>query len=624
MRATNAGAVWSALAIAIAFCLESNAFSREPEDKPDQPSTEIQEHIRRSVNGFAPFTLDSKEPPVALNLEQLMQICNLPGLSIAVVDNYKIAWTKCYGVTEMGGKTGVTPQTLFQAGSVSKPIAALAALSLVEQGKLSLDEDVNVKLRFWKLPENAFTKEQKVTLRRILTHTAGTTGGYAPGYESGKPLPTLVQILNGQAPSQTGPIVVDFVPGSQQRYSGGGMTVMQQLMMDVTGAPFPQIVKETVFDKLGLQNSTFEQPLPASRALSAASGHQLNGETHAGKWKTIPQMAAAGLWTTPSDLARIGIEIALSKQGKSNCVLSETMTREMLSVQTDPAANKPGIFRSMRMGLSWNLDEKDPSQFQYNGDDPGFLTQFVMWDSGRGIFLMANTESRCVSWLLVHLMNNIAKEYGWRYQATTVAWPNSEIELLATAKLRGAEAALRKFRELKERKANGGPPVFWASTKDSSSPSEFDLWFLASGLADSAHLPDAIRLMKTCTAEYPTWWIAYYSLGDFYIRQKDHEAASGVADLLADKFPNEATAQYSAACIRTRCARLAAKDDPLAEAQRLDLARHYADQAMTALQSARKAGFHDAAKLKTDSDLEYLRARPDFQSLIAELDKSGK
>jgi CubicO group peptidase (beta-lactamase class C family) len=200
----------------------------------------------------------------------------------------------------------------------------------VEHGKLSLDENVNQELRSWKVPKNEFTKNQKVTLRRILTYSAGLTVHGFPGYAVGEPIPTLVQILNGEKPSNTDPVRVDYVPGSQERYSGGGVTIEQQLIIDVTAKPFPQFIRETVLNKIGMSNSTYEQPLSPARAAFAASGTLANGKVIPGKWHIYPEMAAAGLWTTPTDLAKLCIEIALSKYGKSNRVLSERTSREML------------------------------------------------------------------------------------------------------------------------------------------------------------------------------------------------------------------------------------------------------------------------------------------------------
>lgn len=269
-----------------------------------------------------------------------MDTYKIPGLSVAVVDNYKIVWAKGFGVTEYGGSTPVTARTLFQAGSISKPVAAVGAMWLVEHGKLSLDEDVNKKLKTWKIPENEFTKDQKVTLRRLMSHSAGLTVHGFPGYAVSEQKPTLVQIFNGEKPANTAPIRVDFVPGPKMRYSGGGVTIEQQLMMDVTGKPFPEFMQQTVLSKIGMTDSSYEQPLPATRAAQTATGTHGDGMSVQGRWRIYPEMAAAGLWTTPTDLAKFGIEIALSNQGKANHVLSQKNVREMLTplVVTEEAA----------------------------------------------------------------------------------------------------------------------------------------------------------------------------------------------------------------------------------------------------------------------------------------------
>jgi CubicO group peptidase (beta-lactamase class C family) len=191
-------------------------------------------------------------------LEQLMAGFHVPGLSVAVVDRYKIVWARGFGVTAPSGGKPVTTTTLFQAGSISKPVAAAGALWLVEHGKLSLDEDVNEKLKSWKVPENEFTKDQKVTLRRLMSHTAGLTVHGFPGYAASEPLPTLVQILDGEKPANTPPIRVDFVPGTRMRYSGGGVEIEQLLVMDVSGKPFPQFMQETVFRKVGMHDSSYQ------------------------------------------------------------------------------------------------------------------------------------------------------------------------------------------------------------------------------------------------------------------------------------------------------------------------------------------------------------------------------
>ncbi len=203
----------------------------------------------------------------------------------------------------------------------------MEALHLVEEGKLSLDEDVNHRLKIWKVPENSFTREKKVTLRGLLSHTAGLTVHGFPGYAIDRPIPSLVQILDGSKPANTPAIRVDAVPGNVGGISGGGYTVMQKLMLDVTGETFPQYIQKAVLTPLGIAKSTYEQPLPADWAKETASGYYSNDSAVKGRWHVYPEMAAAGLWTTPSDLARFAIGVQQAVAGKASSVISQTMAK---------------------------------------------------------------------------------------------------------------------------------------------------------------------------------------------------------------------------------------------------------------------------------------------------------
>src|SRR6266849_6029464 len=321
--------------------------------------------MERVANGIDPIDLTKGKAPVRLDILKLMNLYNVPGLSVAVIEDYKIAWTKCYGVTEPGGTVPVTPKTLFQAGSISKPVAAAGMLALVQEGKLSLDEDVNVKLKSWKVPENEFTKDQRVTLRRLASHSAGLTVHGFPGYDVDDKIPTLVQIFDGEKPANTAAIRVDFVPGSDERYSGGGITIEQQLMIDVSGKPFPELMKETVLDKIGMRHSSYEQPLPPASAAFTAGGTYGDGKLVHGKWHVYPEMAAAGLWTTPTDLAKFAIEIALSKQGKSNKVLTQKTAEEMLTMQSKNFGILVAeeFLRSLAKEYNWKYKPRPRSEF---------------------------------------------------------------------------------------------------------------------------------------------------------------------------------------------------------------------------------------------------------------------
>lgn len=471
---------------------------RPPQQTSSAAPSSQAERIRRIESGFEPLPSDKDGAPLAIDMAKLMQLYHVPGLSVAVIDNYQIVWAKAYGVTEAGAATPVTTKTLFQAASISKPVTATGALVLVERGLLSLDEDVNKKLVTWKVPENEFTKDQKVTLRRLMAHSAGLTVHGFPGYTAGEPLPTLVQILNGEKPANTAPIRVDLIPGTKSRYSGGGVTIEQQLMIDVSGKPFPQLMRETVLDKIGMSDSSYEQPLPPTRAALAASGTYASGNAVPGKRHVYPEMAAAGLWTTPTDLAKFAIEIALSKQGKSNRVLSEAMTREMLTPQIE------------NVGLAFFLgDAKNPDQFGHDGANEGFqciLTMFA--GSGQGAAIMANSDNG-VS-VGQELLAAIAKEYGWNIAPQQR--PAYRL-LYLMGSVFGSHAALEKYSELKK------------SATDSKELNEGILnqlgyMFLGSGKTD-----DAILLFQRNVQEYPQSSNVYDSLGEAYMRAGKKELA---------------------------------------------------------------------------------------------------
>lgn len=307
---------------------------------------------------------------------------NVRGLSLAIIKDGKIAVARAYGVVDDVSKAPVTTSTLFQAGSISKPVSALGVLHLVDAGTLSLDDEVNAKLKSWKVPENPFTSAEKVTLRRLLSHTAGLTVHGFPGYDVAGPMPTLVQVLDGASPANTAAIRVDTTPGAIWRYSGGGFTVAQQLVIDVTGQPFPQYMERTVLAPIGMTSSTFEQPLPAARASLTAAGYYADGTPVRGRWHVYPEMAAAGLWTTPTDLAKFAIEIQQTLAGRGHGVVSQAMARQYVTEQKNGYALGVGL---MRAGPT--------RRFGHGGRDEGFDALLVAGvESGDGFVVMINAN----------------------------------------------------------------------------------------------------------------------------------------------------------------------------------------------------------------------------------------
>lgn len=267
-------------------------------------------------------------------LPDRMRFYKTPGVSVAVIHNGSIAWARGYGVREADTAGAVTPETIFQAASISKAVAALVALRLVEDGKLDLDEDVNRKLVSWKVPENQYTKNSKVTLRGLLSHSSGMvepaegTSGIFPD----QPFPALPEILEGKTRVLREPARIGFVPGTRWQYCNAGYCVLQLLIEDVLGKPFAQVADEVVLKPLGLVNSSFARLSKVHHQNGCAAAHNNAGKPLPEKWLDAPP-CTGGLWTTPSDLARFAIEIERSAAGASNSLLSPQLARKMLTRQ---------------------------------------------------------------------------------------------------------------------------------------------------------------------------------------------------------------------------------------------------------------------------------------------------
>lgn len=363
-------------------------------------SPDIDQHIQHVTAGLLGPVVIKGDQHAAHTLSDRMKELKVPGVSIAVIRNGKIEWARGFGVRSIGGPA-VDDATLFQAASISKPLSAMAALHLVQQGKLSLDADVNTYLTSWKLPTAPVAAGKPVTLRELLTHTGGISVHGFPGYARTDQVPTLIQVLNGEKPANTQPIRVEALPGDHWQYSGGGFTIMQQMLIDVTKEPYPKLMHDTVLVPIGMSHSTYQQPLPASLESDAATPYRGDGKPVEGGAHTYPEMAAAGLWTTPSDLARYAIEVQNSLQGKANHVLSTEMTKEMVT----PGKGNWGL--GLEIGGS-----KDNPYFSHGGANEGFRCIFVAYEkTGEGAVVMTNSDGGGP--LGDEIMRSIAAEYGW-------------------------------------------------------------------------------------------------------------------------------------------------------------------------------------------------------------------
>jgi CubicO group peptidase (beta-lactamase class C family) len=372
--------------------------------------------IKRVERGLLPAVLIKGDP--SWSIEERMKHWKVPGLSIAVVKDFKVEWARSYGIKDIETNEPVTTETLFQAGSISKPVAAMVALKRVQDGKLSLDENINSKLQTWKLPDNEFTAKKKVTLANLLSHTGGTTVHGFPGYAAGAKIPTLPQVLDGTEPANTEAVRVNMEPGTKFRYSGGGTTIAQLAIMDIEKKPYPQIAAETVLGPLKMANSTYSQPLPDEWRKKAASGHHRDGSLVAGKIHVYPEMAAAGLWTTPTDLAKFAIEVQLSYAGRSNKILTKELTEKMVTPFMED------------VGLGFFIDKRGNAiYFGHDGADEGFRAQLLMnREKGYGAVIMVNSDN---GQIMPEVLRSIAREYNWDEFLPSV----NEVITLEAAKL---------------------------------------------------------------------------------------------------------------------------------------------------------------------------------------------
>ena len=336
-------------------------------------------------------------------MAQLLKQFNVPGVSIAVIQDFKVALAVAYGVADVETGTPVTPTTMFQAASISKPVAAMMSLKAVQNGRFTLDQNINTILKSWKLPEGEFTKGGPVTPRTLMSHISGTGDGFGfPGYAPAAALPTLPQILDGTKPSNLRAVRLERAPYTGFEYSGGGVIIQQLALTDAVGGPFAELARKWVFEPLGMSNSTYEQPLPAARQAQAARAHNQRGARMGDPWHVYPEQAAAGLWTTPTDLAKFLIEVQLATMGRSQRVLSLPIAREMIT----PVGVGPYSvgFEVSKQGEGW--------YFGHGGSNWGFQANIVAHRvKGYGAVIMTNADSGAA--LIAQIRQIIQREHKW-------------------------------------------------------------------------------------------------------------------------------------------------------------------------------------------------------------------
>jgi CubicO group peptidase (beta-lactamase class C family) len=362
--------------------------------------------VENNLSGWVKI-LDSSS---GLNLHTEMQKRKVHGVSIAVINNYKLEWARGYGWADTTDHRPVTTETLFQAASISKSLNAMGVLKLADQKKIDLHQDINTWLRSWKFPEDSFTRKQKITVAHLLSHTAGLSVHGFPGYEWNDSLPTDNQILDGQRPANTQAVRSIFEPGKRLKYSGGGTTITKKIIIDVTNDSYDNYMHKQVLEPMGMVRSFYTQPPPPGAFPYLATAYYRNGNPVKSKFHLYPEQAAAGLWTNPSDLAKFIIEVQLSLQGKSNKVLSKEMTTLMVT---------PYIDRSAALGVFIN-EKGEQKYFQHGGANEGFrCLYFGSLENGNGVVVMTNSEDN----IMEEIVNSVATVYQWKDFHTVVKKP---------------------------------------------------------------------------------------------------------------------------------------------------------------------------------------------------------
>ena len=364
--------------------------------------------LLRIVAIAAAFAVAVRAQPVAvapesLGVPELLAQFKVPAVSVAVIRDFKIDWARAWGVKSVRTGEAATVDTLFQAASISKPVAAMASLRAVQDGRFTLDQDINTILKSWRLPPRPSSQGDLVTPRMLMSHTSGTDDGFGfPGYNPEAPRPSIVQILDGQAPANRGAVRVGRAPMTGYKYSGGAVTIQELALTDAIGKPFPVIMRETVLGPIGMKNSTYEQPLPPNLRSAAAHAHNQSGEAGDAPWRVHPEHAAAGLWTTPTDLAKFAIEVQQALAGRSTTVLSRSTAQEMVTpVGVGPYAVG---FTVAKVGEGW--------YFSHGGSNWGFRCELIAHRSkGYGVAIMTNGDNG--GQLIAALRDKISRASSW-------------------------------------------------------------------------------------------------------------------------------------------------------------------------------------------------------------------
>ena len=381
------------LACAFLFFIKTNAVA--------QTTSEINEKIQSVEKNLIPNIQTENDGP--MTMQDRMAFYKVHGVSVAVIHNYKLEWAKGYGYADDSLKIPVTTQTLFQAASISKSLNSVGVLKLVQDKKIDLYTDINTYLTSWKFPYDSLSKNKKITTANLLSHTGGLTVHGFGGYATGKEIPTIEQILDGKKPANSPAVRSMYEPGLKSEYSGGGITISQLIVMDVTHEPYDKFMYNNVLKPLGMTSSTYSQPPAGVKSELLATAYRSNGKELPGKYHIYPEQAAAGLWTNPTDLSKYVIETQLALLGKSRKVINQQTTK----LRVTPYLNK-----NAALGVFIDSLQDGVKYFEHGGANEGFRCEyFGSMEGGNGVVVMVNSDNGDI---MNEIVNSVAKVYGFK------------------------------------------------------------------------------------------------------------------------------------------------------------------------------------------------------------------
>jgi len=384
--------------LTLTLLFASNAIAQPQEDQKSTQPDLVPQYFK--ING------------VDKTFEERMKHYGVPGASIVVIQNRKVLWSQSYGVKSVKTKARVDRDTLFQAASISKTLTAMAALKFSQEGKLNIDEPANRYLTSWKIPTHKYSKKSPVLVKQLINHSSGLSVHGFAGYNSEEPIPSLIEVLDGASgfeqllgskKANSAPVVVDNLPGEKFTYSGGGYSVLQQLLSDIEHSNFEGLMEDNVLAPLNMHHSSYQQPLTGKLSLLTATGHPKTEKPLDGNYHIYPEQAAAGLWTTTQDLAKFVIDIQSSLSGDGGIILSKKTANAM----TSPTTNT-------RVGLGFFLkgaQSKDSGYFLHDGWNEGFSSTLLGHKSdGYGVIILTNANQPSFN---NEMVLSIIQKYSW-------------------------------------------------------------------------------------------------------------------------------------------------------------------------------------------------------------------